>query len=257
MYLPRHAKIHSPRLVIFDFDGTLFRTQESISHCISLTFSALSQPAPTPEATRSSIATGAALDETFRMLGAGRASAIVSQGPAGSENSSGGADADADFDTSLWIDTYRSIYAEEGLPLIAPFPHARSLMAFLKKAGISTVVISNKGVKAVEAVLNKERMAGLVDLVLGDMPGVPRKPDPTSYLQFVAPKFATAANRLNPDDVMVVGDTAADIQFAKNIGAVSCWARYGYGDAERCEGLGPDLVIESLEELERIVSIIV
>lgn len=232
------------RLVIFDFDGTLFSTQESISHCIFRTFSALSKLVPAIDAIRSTIATGAGLEETFRMLGAGRA---LSEGPAGSENSN--------VDVSLWIDTYRSIYTSEGLPLIAPFPHAHSLLSLLKKANIPTVVISNKGVKAVEAVLKKENMDGLVAMILGDMPGVPRKPDPTSYVRFVAPKFPPLSDGSGSKDVLVVGDTAADIQFAKNIGAVSCWAKYGYGDAERCESLCPDVVIGDLQELERMVSV--
>ncbi|KAK0719416.1 HAD-like domain-containing protein [Lasiosphaeris hirsuta] len=110
---------------------------------------------------------------------------------------------------------------------------------------------------AVEAVLEKEKMDQMVDLVLGDMPDVPRKPDPTSYLQSVVPKFATPLSPLDPKDVMVVGDTAADIQFAKNIGAISCWAKYGHGDAERCQTLAPDVVVDGLQELEQLFSALI
>lgn len=243
--------MRTPRLVIFDFDGTLFRTQESISHCISLTFTALSQPSPTTEAIRSVIATGASLEETFRMLGAGHTFATLSENPTNSADSVG--ESKPAVNISLWIDTYRSFYTTEGLPLITPFPHAHSLMALLRNADIPMVVISNKGVKAVEAVLKNTEMDQMVDIVLGDIAGVPRKPDPTSYFQFVAPKFASPPNKLDPKDVMVVGDTVADIQFAKNIGAVSCWVRYGYGDREGCEALAPDMAVDSLQELEQVI----
>ena len=32
----------------------------------------------------------------------------------------------------------------------------------------------------------------------------------------------------------MVGDTAADIAFAKAVGIAGCWVSYGYGDADRC-----------------------
>ena len=46
-----------------------------------------------------------------------------------------------------------------------------------------------------------------------------------------------------------VGDTATDIQFAKNIGAASCWATYGYGDAGRCHTLQPTYRIADIRGL--------
>jgi phosphoglycolate phosphatase len=53
--------------------------------------------------------------------------------------------------------------------------------------------------------------------------------------------------------VLVVGDTVADVQFAKNIGGKVCWCRYGYGDPEACQKAGPDFVVDSLEEVVEIV----
>lgn len=224
-----------PRLIIFDLDGTLFDTHESIAHCISLTFSALSRPIPAIDAIRSTIASGAGLEDSFRMLSAFDGNSNTADAP----------------NSKIWIDTYRSIYATEGLPLITPFPHAKSILEWLKKEGIVSVVISNKGVKTVEALLEKDQMADLVDLVLGDMPDIPRKPDPDSYVRFVAPKY----EGLEPKDVMMVGDTTADIQFAKNIGAMSCWARYGYGVKEHCELLAPDVIIDDLQRLEGLFAL--
>lgn len=131
------------------------------------------------------------------------------------------------------------------------------------------VVVSNKGIKAVEAVLKNAEMDGLVEMVLGDMPGVRRKPDPMSYFEIIAPAFEQKggdehgdgsdedevrhADRLDPKNVLIIGDTAADIQFARNIGAIACWAKYGYGHKEECEKLGPELVVDSLEEVQRLV----
>jgi phosphoglycolate phosphatase len=82
-----------------------------------------------------------------------------------------------------------------------------------------------------------------------------------SFHEIVAPKFSSVsglengAGKLNPQDVLVVGDTEADLQYAKNIGAVACWARFGYGEKEECENLGPDLVVDSLEELALLIGV--
>ena len=55
------------------------------------------------------------------------------------------------------------------------------------------------------------------------------------------------------EGVLGEGDTVADIQFAKNIGGSSCWCRYGYGDREACQELGPQFVVDSLDEVVGII----
>jgi len=61
-------------------------------------------------------------------------------------------------------------------------------------------------------------------------------------------------NGLDPKEVLVVGGTVADIRFERNIGAMACWVRFGYGDKEECEKLGPELAVENLEEVQTLVS---
>lgn len=56
-----------------------------------------------------------------------------------------------------------------------------------------------------------------------------------------------------PEEVLVVGDPVADVMFAKNIGAMACWARYGHGDKSEPEKLSPKFVINSLEDVEVLV----
>jgi len=232
-----------PRLVIFDFDGTLFDTHTSIAHCISLTFAQLSKaPPPSASAIKSTIATGVGLEETFQML-------HESYPPANKSSEEASGFTRTNVNMSTWIDTYRSLYASEGLPLISPFPGAVALLETLSENGVGVVVVSNKGIQAVEAVLQNARMEGLVQMVVGDMPGVPRKPNPASYFDIIAPRFTA----VEPEHVLVVGDTSADILFARNIGGISCWARYGYGEKEKCEMLDPDFVVDSLNEVWSLI----
>ena len=106
-------------------------------------------------------------------------------------------------------------------------------------------IVSNKGVAAVKTALQRNGLGGYVpeELIIGDKtPGAQRKPDPASFVDVLVPILeATFGISVMPGEgVLVIGDTVADIQFARNIGGRSCWCRYGYGDRGACEGLGPD-----------------
>lgn len=131
--------------------------------------------------------------------------------------------------------------------------------------GIPAAIVSNKGAAAVTTALRNNGLGGAVpeDLIVGDKtPGATRKPDPGSYVNVLLP--ALRARRLLTGDgggdleassVLVVGDTEADVRFAANIGgAGAVWCRYGYGDRAECEKLMPRFVVDSLGEVERIVT---
>ena len=52
--------------------------------------------------------------------------------------------------------------------------------------------------------------------------------------------------------VMMVGDTEADLEFAKNIGATGVWLACGHGDRGVCEPLA-DVVVDSAMELRGMI----
>ncbi|KAE8373380.1 HAD-like domain-containing protein [Aspergillus bertholletiae] len=226
-------------LAIFDFDGTLFDTHESISHTIQLTFNALlpTHAPPQPEVHRL-IASGAGLSDTFRALHPDP-TAFSAQ-----END--------------WIEKYRALYATHGQLLIKAFPGAQELLTSLRAEGVPVAIVSNKGVAAVKTALERNGLAGYVpeDLIVGDKtPGAQRKPHPASFVDVLVPTLAGSFGVTveAADGVLVVGDTVADIQFARNIRGRVCWCRYGYGDREACEGLAPDFVVDSLTDVVGIV----
>lgn len=118
--------------------------------------------------------------------------------------------------------------------------------------------MSNKGVAAVKTALERNGLDGCVpeDLIIGDKtPGAKRKPDPASFVDVLIPilRERYGVGEVESEKVLVVGDTVADVQFARNIGSKVCWCRYGYGDREACQELGPDSVVDSLEEVVAIV----
>lgn len=226
-------------LAIFDFDGTLFDTHESISQTIKLTFdSLLPTHAPPQSEIHRLISSGAGLADTFQAL-----HPTPSEFTSAVENE--------------WIEQYRALYATHGQLLIKAFPGAKELLAELNAHKIPIAIVSNKGVAAVRTALQRNGLEGYVpeDLIVGDKtPGAKRKPDPASFAVLVPILRERYGLRdVDPKNVLVIGDTLADLQFAKNISSKACWCRYGYGDREACQNAGPDLIVDDLEEVVGIV----
>lgn len=228
-------------LVIFDFDGTLCDTHESMSHSIKRTFDKLSPTqGPSQSEVHKYISSGTGLSETFQAL-----TSLLG----------------IDFDTAReaeWIATYRQIYASEGQRLIKPYPGAEELLQHISQRNIPVGIVTNKGVAAVMTALKNSGLAKYIrpELVVGDStPGATRKPDTSSYDNILVPalKEVLGVPALDTSKVLEVGDTVADILFARNIGAKSCWCRFGYGDIKACEELAPDFTVASLGEVIPII----
>ncbi|WEW59729.1 HAD family hydrolase [Emydomyces testavorans] len=226
-------------LVIFDFDGTLFDTHESIEHSIKLTFDALLPDHVPPQSDiHRLISSGAGLSDTFHALHPDAAAFTAAE--------------------PQWIDKYRELYAVHGQVLIKAFPGAKTLLEELKAHHIPTAIVSNKGVAAVKTALDRNGLVGYVpdELIVGDKtPGALRKPDPSSFVNVLVPALKARGTDVQPSQVLVVGDTVADIQFARNLGGRVCWCRYGYGDREACESMNPDFVVDSLDQVVGVVRV--
>lgn len=228
------------QLVIFDFDGTLFDTRASIAHCMHRTFVQLapSRAPPTHDTIRATIATGVGLREAFQML---------QPSGSGGEGSSNG------IDTENWVRTYRRLYNSEGLRRITPYAGAEAVLRFLKARRTAVAIVTNKGVAAVHATLRAAGLDTLVELVVGDTtPGFVPKPDVTSFVEMLGYHFA-GVNPVCGWRCLVVGDTEADIGYARSFGGKVVWCRYGYGRSELCERQLPDWTVDSLGDVIKVV----
>jgi phosphoglycolate phosphatase len=79
--------------------------------------------------------------------------------------------------------------------------------------------------------------------------GMPMKPDPSLFNNILKPKYP----EMRFDNCVMIGDTTADIVFARNCGLTSCWAEYGYGDKAACLQLKPEHIIDSIARVKDIV----
>jgi phosphoglycolate phosphatase len=219
------------KVIVFDYDGTLFDTRPAIFHCIQRAFAKCGRPIPAFEAIAGTVRTGLPLQETL-----------------------------FDLDKNLRAEqtalneivrTYRKIYLDEGAPRAKPFVGVRDALQDIHAIGAKSVVVSNKGIAAIRQSLDQNQLSFFVDVIFGDEPGLPKKPDPAIVLDHILPRYA----RLRREQTLVVGDTKIDILLARRTGIPCCWASYGYGETERCRALKPEYEISSIEQLPALVAL--
>ena len=217
------------KVIVFDYDGTLFDTRPAIFHCIQRAFAECNRPIPALEAVATTVKTGLPLQETFFALGETlRANRTT---------------------LNELVITYRKLYLDEGTPLAKPFAGARDALQQIHGRGAKCVIVSNKGIAAIRRSLDQSQLSFFVDFVFGDEPGLPKKPDPAIMMDHILPRYW----QLQMEQMLVVGDTETDILFAKRIGVSCCWASYGYGETERCRKLAPEHEISSIANLPALV----
>lgn len=217
------------KLIILDFDGTLFATHEAILFCIKKTYESLGKTIPNHDFADETIRAGLGMESTLKTLSPELSDAEIQK----------------------LLETYETIYLQEGERKSTPFSKADDVLAKLYTAGFILTVVSNKAIAAVNAALEHFKLSQYMSMVVGDTKILRKKPDPMAYTDFLKPKFSS----ILPHEILMVGDTPADLRFAQNIGADSCWAEYGYGDAKACRALKPKYSIRHLTDILTIFNL--
>ena len=119
---------------------------------------------------------------------------------------------------------YVDIYDNDFMYLTEPYEGITEMLKALKMAGIKTAIISNKDDSTAKKVADELFETGLIDLCLGARAGVPLKPDATAVFEIME-SFGVGA-----EECLYIGDTATDIQTAKNAGLYSVGVLWGFRD---------------------------
>lgn len=217
------------RLVIFDYDGTLFDTRPAIVHCMGCAFEQCGRTIPTREAVSDAVRTGATLPDTLLLLDPGLRHDPAALG-------------------ALVLD-YRRLYHDQAAALLCPYPGVAETILELNRRGLTCVIVSNKGVEAIRRSFDATGLGALIDYIIGDHPDTPKKPDPAVITDLIAPRYG-----LHRHEMLIVGDTELDLLFAKRTGITSCWASYGYGLPAQCRALAPDHEISDIRDLREIIA---
>ncbi|WP_333223524.1 HAD family hydrolase [Microcoleus sp. BR0-C5] len=209
------------KLIIFDFDGTLAITHKAIVFCFTKTFESFNIAPPAADTIIATI--GINLPNSFKILHPAIEESAIPE----------------------WVETYRSYYRTEGEKQVELFTGTKQVLQLARQSGLSLGVFSNKHVSFVNVLLNNLRIHSFFDLILGDNGQILPKPNPAVFHSMIKPLFP----ELDNSQILMVGDTAVDLLFAKNAGIDVCWAAYGYGDRAQCLALEPTFAMDDISEL--------
>ena len=141
---------------------------------------------------------------------------------------------------------YDSLYEKQPLRLVQPYAGIEKAMGELKKMGVKLGVLSNKPDNMTK-VLAEKLFPGVFDLVQGQRPDFHLKPDAKSLLYMI--------NRLDGrlEETLYCGDSEVDIQTGKNAGVFTVGVGWGFRETDKLLNCGADCVVDTAEELYRLI----
>ena len=205
---------------LFDYDGTLCDTQHAIVTSMQALFQFHQHSIPNADELMDLVGSGNSIQETLLALAVNEKS------------------------ITQWVNIYRNLYAQHEY-LVRLFEGTHETLAYLHACKYRLILVSNTGRAAVDTSLKAFHLQGYFDLVIAEQNDFAKKPSALVLTERILPVFPDALG----EQCVVVGDTAADLHFAKNIGANSCFAAYGFGNSLVCSAIGYTHHLEKLSDL--------
>jgi phosphoglycolate phosphatase len=217
----------SPRLVVFDLDGTLVDTAPDLINALNFVLEREGLP-PVP------------LAAARNMIGAGARKLIERGLEADGRNVSLA-------ELARMTDDFISHYAEHIADLSRPFEGLERALDELEQDGCRFAVCTNKLEWLSKRLLDRLDLSGRFAAICGaDTFGV-AKPDPAILRQTVARAGAELASTI------MVGDAGPDVGVARRAGVPVIGVSFGYTEVPIAE-LKPDRVIHQMSELKAAVT---
>jgi phosphoglycolate phosphatase len=211
------------RLFLFDLDGTLIDSREDIAYSVNLVLKELDlDPLPVSRVV-DFVGKGVKklLERTLRE--------IYDREPQEDLLQRG-------------IEIFREEYSRHMLDKTCLFENVEEALGRLSWADM--VVVSNKPERYSRPILEGLQVADRFRTILGEETAHAYKPDPTPL------KVAMEFCGKTPSETVMVGDSSIDIEAGKAAGVFTCAVTGGYHPREKLHAAGPDLIIDSLLELD-------
>jgi phosphoglycolate phosphatase-like HAD superfamily hydrolase/ADP-ribose pyrophosphatase YjhB (NUDIX family) len=125
---------------------------------------------------------------------------------------------------------------------VEELPHARDFLEFCRGRGVRAFLLSTIQREHFEA---QSQVTGFSAFLDRAYTGVLDKREKIHEI--------LAENRLAPDETLFVGDMQHDIETARHGGIYSCAVLTGYNTLEQLREAKPDLIVEHLGELRRVL----
>jgi len=208
------------KALLFDLDGTLCDTLGDLTASMNYVLRTFDYPVCTVDEMRGYVGNG--LQMQVRR-------AMPTDAPA-SHLASGAA-------------LFMAHYAKHCTDHTAPYPGMAETVAKLRESGLRLAVITNKPHESAVRIVSTVFPADTFEIVAGNLPGGPLKPDPAPLLD------AMAALGVTPFEAAYVGDSDVDVRFAHAAGLRCCGCAWGFRGRTHLEQAGADVVLDRPEQL--------
>lgn len=211
------------KAVLFDLDGTLVNTLGDLSFGVNNELSKRNFPIHEPNA--------------YKMfVGNGIPKMVERAAPVGTDESV------LKEMTDSFVEYYSVHYAD----FTTAYSGTKELLETLKEKGIKVAVVTNKAQGPAELVIDKF-FGNAFDLIFGQKPGIPAKPDPTAAI------MAMKELSVNADECIFLGDSGVDVKTAVNSGAYPVGVLWGFRDETELLQNGAKKLINDPQELIKII----
>lgn len=207
---------------IFDLDGTLTDTLDSLTYSVNETMKEMNLESITREQCCNFVGNGSRvlLEKTLEVSGDADKSRIKEA-----------------------MEVYDRIFKVNCTYKVNPYDGIVDLLYELKKRNIKLAVLSNKPDREVKSVVSKIFGSDLFEIARGQMDGIPRKPDP--YAVFEIAKELGAEK----EEIMYIGDSEVDICTGNNAKVKTIGVSWGFRGRKVLLESGAESVIDKPEEL--------
>lgn len=211
------------KLVIFDFDGTLFDSVDDVVICFNEALSMHNFPTLTKKEYLEVL--GGNIDEVVSLILKDRNS---------KEN------------MELIKETYGELYSNSDKRNTLPFPNSGDVLRKLQERNIFIAINSNRSTDSIKYFVNE--FFSDIDFVLieGHNPEYPSKPSPIGVENIVKKAGVSL------DEAIYVGDSKTDIKTAKNAKIDCILVSWGYGSEN---DLKDDSVLEVIDDIDQLLDL--
>lgn len=207
---------------IFDLDGTLTDTLESLVYYVRATLREMGLPEITKEQCRTFVGNGARrlMEESLAAVGDENAERLEEG-----------------------MQVYGRIFDENCTYHVTPYEGIVKMLEALKDRGIKLAVLSNKPHAQAVKVVRKIFGDRVFDYVSGQQEGIRRKPAPDGVWHILEALGAEAS------ECLYVGDSEVDIETGKNAGLKTISVTWGFRSEQELREADPEHMIAKPADL--------
>lgn len=212
---------------IFDLDGTLTDTLESMTRSVNLTLEEMGLPVITLDQCREFVGSGARklMERTLKTCGDEELVRIEEA-----------------------MKIYGRVFAENCTYHVKPYDGIEEMLKELKEKGIYLAVLSNKPDGQARNVIHTFFGDELFEYVQGQKEEIPRKPDPAAVFAIMEKAGVSR------EECVYIGDSDVDMHTGKNAGVKTVGVSWGFRSKEVLQETGADVIIDHPKELTVIVN---